>query len=139
MEQSKLYPIPAQQVHRYWALAEPLLQKAIDKGNGEFTADQLRMMCAQGGQQLLIVMKGDKCHCAVTVQFITYPKDLVAYISYIGGRNTRDGWRDFKAWCKSQGATKIQGSTKEDSIVKLWNKLYGFEPMYRLMQYKLED
>lgn len=33
----KLYVVPTNQVQRFWYLAEPLLQKALDKGNNEFT------------------------------------------------------------------------------------------------------
>ena len=53
----KLYVVPTNQVQRFWYLAEPLLQKALDKGNNEFTADQLKLLVTQGQQQLLLVMK----------------------------------------------------------------------------------
>ena len=66
----KLYVVPTNHVYQYWNLAEPLLQKALDKGNGEFTADQLKLLVIQGQQQLLVLMDEDKCHCAFTVQWI---------------------------------------------------------------------
>ena len=50
----KLYVVPTNQVQRFWYLAEPLLQKALDKGNNEFTAGQLKLLVTQGQQQLLI-------------------------------------------------------------------------------------
>ena len=130
----KLYIVPTNHVQQYWHLAEPLLQKALDKGNGEFTTEQLKLLVAQGQQQLLLLMKEDKVHCALTVQFIMYPNDRVAYITYIGGKNTKAGFEQFKAWAKNQGCTKIQGSTKYKSIEKLWNRLYGYEPKYTLME-----
>jgi hypothetical protein len=130
----KLYIVPTNHVQQYWHLAEPLLQKALDKGNGEFTPEQLKLLVAQGQQQLLLLMKEDKVHCALTVQFIMYPNDRVAYITYIGGKNTKAGFEQFKAWAKNQGCTKIQGSTKYKSIEKLWNRLYGYEPKYTLME-----
>tara|TARA_B110000908_G_scaffold31181_1_gene37052 strand:- start:504 stop:911 length:408 start_codon:yes stop_codon:yes gene_type:complete len=134
----KLYVVPTNQVQRFWYLAEPLLQKALDKGNNEFTADQLKLLVTQGQQQLLLVMKEDKCYVAVTVQFINYPNDRVAYITYIGGKNTRAGFEQFKQWAKEQGCTAIQGSTKYESIARLWNRLYGYEKKYQLMELKLE-
>jgi hypothetical protein len=135
----KLYVVPTNQVQRFWYLAEPLLQKALDKGNNEFTADQLKLLVTQGQQQLLLVMKEDKCYVAVTVQFINYPNDRVAYITYIGGKNTTKGFEQFKRWAKEQGCTKIQGSTKYKSIEKLWNRLYGYEPKYTLMELNIND
>ena len=38
----KLYVVPTNHVYQYWDLAEPLLQKALDKGNGEFTAEPIK-------------------------------------------------------------------------------------------------
>lgn len=133
----KLYVVPTNHVYQYWKLAEPLLQLALDKGNGEFTADQLKLLVIQGQQQLLVLMDEDKCHCAFTVQWINFPNERVAYVTYMGGRNTKAGFEDFKVWVKSHGGTCIQGSTKYESIVKLFNRLYGYEKKYSLMELKL--
>ncbi len=135
----KLYIVPTIQVQRFWHLAEPLLQKALDKGNGEFTADQLKLLVTQGQQQLLLVMKDEICYVAFTVQFINYPNDRIAYITYIGGKNTKAGMEQFKQWAREQGCTAIQGSTKFESITKLWNRLYGFNKKYVLMELKLNE
>ncbi len=134
----KLYVVPTNQVQRYWYLAEPLLQKALDKGNGEFVSGQLKLLLTQGQQQLLLLMKEDKCYVALTVQWINYPNDRVAYITYIGGKNTKAGFEQFKIWVRQNGGTAIQGSTKFESIARLWNKLYGYEKKYTLMELKLE-
>ena len=135
----KLYVVPTNQVQRYWYLAEPLLQKALDKGNGEFVSGQLKLLLTQGQQQLLLLMKEDKCYVALTVQWVNYPNDRVAYITYIGGKNTKAGFEQFKTWVRQNGGTAIQGSTKFESIAKLWNRLYGYEKKYQLMELKLHD
>ena len=134
----KLYVVPTNQVQRFWYLAEPLLQKALDKGNNEFTADQLKLLVTQGQQQLLLVMKEDKCYVALTVQWINYPNDRVAYITYIGGKNTKAGFEQFKQWAKENGGTAIQGSTKYEGIARLWSRLYGYKKKYQLMELKIE-
>ena len=134
----KLYVVPTNQVQRFWYLAEPLLQKALDKGNNEFTNGQLKLLVTQGQQQLLLLMKEDKCYVALTVQWINYPNDRVAYITYIGGKNTKAGFEQFKQWAKENGGTAIQGSTKYEGIARLWNRLYGYEKKYQLMELKLE-
>jgi hypothetical protein len=133
-----VYVVPTNHVQQFWHLAEPLLQKALDKGNGEFTADQLKLLVAQGQQQLILSLDEDKkCHCAVTVQWIMYPNDRVAYITYIGGRNTKAGFDQFKIWVKNNGGTCIRGATKFESIARLWKRLYGYEEIYTLMELKL--
>jgi hypothetical protein len=133
----KLYIVPQTHVQQFWHLAEPLLQKALDKGDGEFTAQTLKLTIAQGQQQLLLLMNDDKCVCALTVQWVMYPNDRVCYITYIGGRNTKDGFEQFKHWAKSNGGTCIQGATKFKGVAKLFNKLYGYEEKYTLMELKL--
>tara|TARA_B110000037_G_scaffold79498_1_gene94778 strand:+ start:187 stop:591 length:405 start_codon:yes stop_codon:yes gene_type:complete len=133
----KLYIVPTTHVQQYWHLAEPLLQLALDKGNDEFTADQLKVMLTQGNQQLLLLMKEDKVYCALTVQWIVYPNDRVCYITYIGGKNTKAGFEQFKNWAKSNGGTAIQGSTKFESIERLWSRLYNYKKKYTLMELKL--
>ena len=133
----KLYVVPTNHVQQFWYLAEPLLQLALDKGSGEFTAEQLKLLVAQGQQQLLLLMKEDKVYCALTVQWIMYPNDRVCYITYIGGKNTKAGFEQFKNWAKSNGGTAIQGSTKFESIERLWSRLYNYKKKYTLMELKL--
>lgn len=133
----ELYVVPTNHVQQYWHLAEPLLKLALDKGNGEFTPEQLKLLVAQGQQQLLLLMKEDKVHCALTVQWIMYPNIRVAYITYIGGKNTKAGFEQFKHWVKSNGGTCIRGATKFESIARLWNRLYGYEKIYTLMELKI--
>ena len=62
----------------------------------------------------------------------------MAYITYIGGKNTKAGFEQFKQLVKHNGGTAIQGSTKFESIARLWNRLYGYKKKYQLMELKLE-
>ena len=130
-----LYVVPTNNIHQFWHLAEPHLQKAINESNGEFTIDQLRQFVSQGQSDLLLIMdKDNKCHCAFTVQWINYPNDRVAYITYLGGRTNNTSWEQFVIWVKNNGGTKIQGSTNKDSIVRLWRMKWGMKPKYTLME-----
>ena len=58
---SELLVIPAQLVHKHFHLAAPLLQKAIDKGDGEFLLGDLQAACSRGDQQLLLIMVSGEC------------------------------------------------------------------------------
>lgn len=133
-----LFIVPTNHVQQFWHLAEDYLQKAIDTGNGEFTIDQLRQFVSQGNSVLLLVMDDDKvCHCAFTVQWVNYPNDRVAYITYIGGKTNHRCWEQFVEWVRQNGGTKIQGSTSKESIVRLWNIKWNMKKKYTLMEYKL--
>jgi hypothetical protein len=134
---SELYVVPPQLVHKYWHMAEPHLKLAIEKGNGEFELNDLRYVCSRGEQQLLMVMRDDKCHCALTTIQYNFPRFRQMYISYIGGKNTKDGWQQFLEWTQNQGCDRVTGSAVTESVAKLWAKMYGFESKYITVELKL--
>jgi len=134
---SKLVVIAPQYVHKYWHIAEPLLKKAIDKGQGEFTLEDLRHVCSKGEQQLIFIMVDDVCKCAFTTIQYNFPSFRSMYISYIGGRNTKEGWQAFLDYTRDQGCDRVTGSAVTESVAKLWAKLYGFERKYITVEFKL--
>ena len=123
---SELLVIPAQFVHKHFHLAAPLLQKAIDKG-----------ACSRGDQQLLLIMVDGKCVCAFTVIQYNFPRHRQMYMSYIGGRQTKEGWEQFKQWTLNQGCDRISGSATSESIARLWKQQFGFEKKYISVELKL--
>ena len=137
MKSSELLVIPAQFVHKHWHLAAPLLQKAIDKGDGEFFLNDLQAACSRGDQQLLLIMVSGKCVCAFTTIQYNFPRHRQMYLSYIGGKQTSEGWEQFKDWTFNQGCDRISGSATSESIARLWRKQFGFEKKYISVEYKL--
>ena len=133
-----LYVVPTNQVKRFWYLAEPLLQKAIEKGNGEFTTGQLKLLVTQGQQQLLLAMEKDICHSATTVQWVNYPNDRVAYITYLGGKDIKEVADEFKEWVRQNGGTSIHCSTKYESIAKLLINKHGYCKKYQLLELRVD-
>ena len=136
---SELFVVPPTLVHKYWHMAEPHLKLAIDKGQGEFSLSDLQYVCSRGEQQLLLVMRNNKCHCALTTIFYNFPKFRTCYISYIGGKNTKDGFEQFKQWAEQQGCDRITGSAVTESVAKLWEKLYGYKRKYITVELKLTN
>ena len=134
---SELYVVPPQLVHKYWSLAEPHLKKAIDKGQGEFDLNDLRYVCSRGEQQLLLIMRDGKCHCAFTTIQYNFPKYRTMYISYIAGRNTKDGWQQFLEWTENQGCDRVTGSAVTESVARLWERTYNFTRKYITVEFKL--
>tara|TARA_R110000772_G_scaffold244764_1_gene358175 strand:- start:239 stop:646 length:408 start_codon:yes stop_codon:yes gene_type:complete len=132
----KLYVVPTTHVQQYWHLAEKHLKKAIDKGHGEFDLNQLKLLVAQGQQQLLLGMEDDKCYNAATTQWIMYPNDRVAYVTYAGGTKLKEIFEQFKVWVKNSGGTSVQCSTGYKSLERLFERL-NYKPKYRLMELKL--
>ena len=136
---SELFVVPPHLVHKYFHMAEPHLKLAIDKGQGEFELSDLQYACSKGEQQLLMVMRDNKCHCALTTIQYNFPKFRTMYISYIGGKNTKDGWKQFTDWAMSQGCDRITGSAVTESVYQLWAKMYGFTKKYITVELKLTN
>ena len=132
----KLYIVPTTHVQQYWHLAKEYLDKALEKGEGEFTNDQLKLMVTQGQQQLLLSMDKDKCLNAATVQWISYPNERIAYVTYAGGTKLAEVFDEFNGWVKSSGGTAIQCSTGHKGLVRLFQKL-NYKKKYTLMELKL--
>jgi hypothetical protein len=134
---SELLVVPAQLVHQNWHLAGDLLQKAIDKGDGEFLLNDLQSACSRGEQQLLLIMVDGKCVCAFTVIQYNFPRHRQMYMSYIGGKQTKEGWEQFKQWTLNQGCDRISGSATSEAIARLWKRQFGFKSKYITVELKL--
>ena len=134
---SELLVVPVQLVHQNWHLAGDLLQKAIDKGDGEFELNDLQSACSRGEQQLLLIMVDGKCVCAFTTIQYNFPRHRQMYMSYIGGKQTKEGWEQFKQWTLNQGCDRISGSATSESIARLWKRQFGFESKYITVELKL--
>jgi len=133
----KVYVVPTNQVQKFWHLAEKHLQKAIEKGNGEFNISQLKLSVAQGQQQLLVGLdENNTCYSAVTVQWVMYPNDRVAYVTYSGGTKLNEVFDQFLTWIKNNGGTSVQCSTCHKGLVRFFKRL-NFNEKYTLMELKL--
>lgn len=134
-----VFVVPTNHVQQFWHLAEEHLQRAIEKGNGEFNIDQLKLVVGQGQQQLLLGLdENNKCLSAVTVQWVMYPNDRVAYVTYSGGTHLNEVFEQFLTWIKNNGGTSVQLSTGHKSLVRFFQKL-NFKPKYTLMELKLNN
>ena len=82
-------------------------------------------------------MVDGECVCAFTTIQYNFPRHRQMYMSYIGGKQTKEGWEQFKQWTLNQGCDRISGSATSESIARLWRKQFGFEKKYISVEYKL--
>jgi|DEB0MinimDraft_3_1074331.scaffolds.fasta_scaffold31718_2 hypothetical protein len=135
-----LYVVPPQQIHKFWGISSPHLEKAIQTSSGEYTIDQLKVLVTQGKTTLLITLNENQiCTGAATIEWLDYANDRVCYISYIGGKISQESWLQFVDWIIKSGGTKIQGSTSSPAIVRLWRMKFNMKPKYTLMELKLTE
>lgn len=135
----KVVPIPVQFINQMWNQVEAHIKNAEDKfGGAEYTTEQIKVLLTLGQWMLLVVVdESEFVHGAITVNFINYPNDRVAFVTAIGGKlivnpNT---FAQMAEIFKANGATKIQGVAKE-AVARLWKRL-GFEEKAILVETKL--
>jgi len=123
-------------VQQIWPQVNGFFESALEYGNGEYTAEQLKVLVVRREQLLLVgVDESGKIHGAVTLQFIDYPNYRVAFVTAIGGKliSNTNNFEQVVAWCKANGATKIQGAARE-SIERLWRRLFKFERLHAIVE-----
>ena len=130
--------VPLQNVHQAWPLVEKYIADAVQYSGGDYKLDQVKVFLANG-QWILIVAIDEQGAIlgAATVNFINYPNDRVAFITFIGGKliSNKDTFAQLKSVLSGFGATKIQGAARE-AIARLWSR-YGFEERYIIVEAKI--
>jgi hypothetical protein len=120
--------IPTEFCAQNWHLVEGFIKNAHRWGFGDYSVEQIKMYVTLG-QWLLVVATDEEnnIHGAMTVSFINYPNDRIAYVTSIGGKliSSKETFEQLSNLVKSLGATKIQGSARP-SVARLW-KRFGFK------------
>lgn len=126
--------VPTSHIQQTWHEVEEMLDKAMSHSAGEYDINHLKVMLVEGRQVLLVcVDELNKIKCALTIEWINYTNDRVAFITAIGGKTCKNAWNQFLEWVKINGGTKIQGAAYE-SVARLWKRQYGFENRYIIVE-----
>lgn len=132
-------PVPADYVAQTWPMVEGFIAKALKFGNGgDYSIEQIRMAVASGSWLLLVAVDDDnKIHGAMTVSFINYPNDRVAFVTSTGGKGicSAESLRQMKDIVKSMGATKVQAGGRP-SMVRMLGRL-GFRQRYMVVESRI--
>ena len=114
-----------------------MLDRAMVHSGGEYDLDQLKVLLTQGRQVLCVGAEEDLViKCAMTIEWINYPNDRVAFITAIGGKTDKQGFGEFEQWVKANGGTKIQGAAFE-AVARLWKRAYAFENRYIIVEKRI--
>jgi len=130
----KFYVVPTEHIQQTWDKVEIMLDRAMAHSGGEYDLDQLKVLLTQGRQVLCVGAEEDLIiKCAMTIEWINYPNDRVAFITAIGGKTDKQGFGEFEQWVKANGGTKIQGAAFE-AVARLWKRAYGFKNRYIIVE-----
>lgn len=135
-------PVPVEYLHQTWPLVAGYIASSIDKGTPNSTSDYSldSVLCLlTSGQWILLVAvdEEDKIQGAMTVAFINYPLNRVAFVTATGGKDvvSKDTFAQLQAIAKHYGATKIQAMARP-AMAKLLQTC-EMVPCNTMMEFKL--
>lgn len=120
--------VDTQYISQIWHLVKDYIVDSIGKGlahgTPDYTADQVLVYLTSGQWLLLVAVDDDNTiRGAMTISFINYPLNRVAFITTTGGKMivNEETFSKLKLLAKHYGATKIQAMARP-SMAKLLTK-----------------
>ena len=126
--------VPLDKVHVVWPLIVPFIEVSLKKSDSIFDIDKVCELVVQGMWKVVIAVDtNNTIHGAAVVQTIQTPRDVVGFVTCIGGRLISDKrtFENFKDVLRKEGITEIQGTVRP-SIQRLWKRL-GFLDKYTVV------
>lgn len=127
-------------IHQTWPLVYDYIKDSEKQGmsSPDYTAEQILVYLASG-QWVLVVAVDEEgtIHGAMTLSFLNYPNNRVAFVTATGGKMivNKDSLNQLEAIAKHYGATKIQAMARP-SMERLLQTC-GFESGNKLMELKI--
>lgn len=140
----KVQPVDTTYISQVWPMVEGYLQDSLDKGGeacGGVTCYNIShiQMFLTSGQWLLLVAtdENEKIQGAMTVSFMNYPMQRIAFITLTGGKFVinDETYKQLEVILKQRGATVVHAYVRK-SVERLLGK-QGFKPITTLVEAKL--
>ena len=135
-------PVDLAYIHQTWHLVKDYIAESLEKGMTndmpDYTLDHIQAFLASGQWILLVAIDElNVIHGAMTMSFINYPLNRVAFVTTTGGKLiiNKDTFNQLKSIAKYHGATKIQAMARP-AMVKLLQKC-DMVPCNTMMEFKL--
>lgn len=114
--------IPTNNVAQIWPLVEKYIDASQQYGEGgDYTLDHVKVYLSSG-MWILVVAVDEQglIQGAMTISFINYPNDRVAFVTSTGGKAiiNKASLKQLKVIVHQMGATKIQAAVRP-SVEKL--------------------
>ncbi len=122
-------PVDINYVAQTWPMVEPYLKSALATAEGPesewcYNIHHVQSFITSGQWTLFVFLDEQKnIKGALTVSFINYPMQRIAFISLLGGHLVinKDTVAQIKNWCRIYGATKIQAYATGPRV-RLWRR-----------------
>lgn len=105
-----------------WPLVKPMIEKACQRNNGRYDADNVKEWLDKGAWQLWIAKDGEKIKALCLTEIAIYPKMKVLRVNMVTGYD-RQEWQHAKNlieyWGKEMGCQKIESIAR-----KGWGRIF---------------
>ena len=109
--------VPPMHIESAWPSLEEYLLPAVERSNGRWTMEALKMWALQNEKQVWIVFDDSKTiHCVAVTQNVVYPASRMLSIEFLGGAGL-EKWA-FKlldvlnSWAKDSGCNGIEATAR---------------------------
>lgn len=130
--------IPTNNVSQIWNLVEKYIAASQQYDGQDYTVDQIKVYLTLGHWVLVVAVdEQGGINGAMTISFINYPNDRVAFVTSTGGRLiiNQDSLKQLKAIVQQMGATKVQAAVRP-SMAKLLKRTNFYE-RYTIVESKI--
>jgi len=131
-------PVSTELIAQTWPKVEGHISRALKYSGDDYTIDQVRLYLSSGNWLLLVsVDEQNVIHGSMTISFMNYPNDRIAFITATGGSGicTPDALAQMKNIVASMGATKVQAGARP-AMVRMLSRL-GFNQRYMVVEAKI--
>ena len=121
---------------QHWDKIEPFFESSFKFSTDDYTVDQIKFLLVSGQQICLIAVEDDgNIIGASAVSISSYPNHRVLHITSMGGRALveEDLIKQFEAWARSQGVTKIRAFA-QDAQARLYKMKMGFQSVAHVVE-----
>jgi hypothetical protein len=123
-------------INQYWNKIEPFFETSFKFSTDDYSVDQIKFLLVNGQQICLVAVDDDGSIIgASAVSISNYPNHRVLHITSMGGRALveADLIKQFEAWARSQGVTKIRAFA-QDAQARLYKMKMGFQSVAHVVE-----
>ena len=123
-------------INQYWNKIEPFFESSFKFSTDDYSVDQIKFLLVNGQQICLVAVEDDGSLIgASAVSISNYPNHRVLHITSMGGRALiePDLIKQFEAWARSQGVTKIRAFA-QDAQARLYKMKMGFQSVSQVVE-----
>ena len=127
-----------QYISQTWPLIEKYIVDSQQYGGGDYSSEHVKVYLATGQWMLVVAVdENNVIHGAMTLSFVNYPNDRIAFVTTTGGKGiiSKDSLKQLKDIVKQYGATKVQAAVRP-SMERLLNRA-DFYTKYKIVESKI--